>query len=302
MTNFTFDSLWHSLTTMRKWLSSIVAALATLPRTCESSQPNGAITTATIDPIIPVFSPPSLVSNPLQCYDNAQKKLCGYVQNATCTCPAYPTAAGGTDGFYGFDANATRMIGLYNPLGMGGNEMTYTSDGGKNWKIKKFPYPAAFSWNLYPVNGGKGRRNFGGISQGAYIIPSEGNMTDRSWMGKHSATFSFDSSDELQMETTAPITVGLVGLGLIPLPCAYQRSFCINPKQLLGSTPSCAGFKVSRALAPHCIPFPAQASKHLFQTGKSSRWFIAFHSLMRDVIRRGHLHVRLLRTIILATC
>jgi hypothetical protein len=131
------------------------------------------------------------------------------VQNATCKCPGYPTAAGGTDGFYGLDANATHMMGLYNQMGIAGNELTFTSDGGKTWKLKKFTDPAAsFNWNLYPVNGGKARRNFAAISQGAFFHATLGNMTDRSWTGKHSATFSFDDADELQMEVTGPVTVG----------------------------------------------------------------------------------------------
>ena len=72
----------------------------------------------------PTFSAPLLVSAPVQCYDGAQKKLCGYVQNATCKCPGYPTAAGGTDGFYGLDDGAMHMMGLCNQLGMGGNQLT----------------------------------------------------------------------------------------------------------------------------------------------------------------------------------
>ena len=122
----------------------------------------------------PTFSQPLVVSEPVQCYDGGQKKLCGYVQNATCKCPPYPTAAGGTDGFYGLDANATQMMGLYNQLGNQGNELTFTSDGGKTWQLKKFvDWYAAFNWNLYPVTvGGKqARRNFGGISQGRPVQP-----------------------------------------------------------------------------------------------------------------------------------
>ena len=161
----------------------------------------------------PTFSQPLVVSDPVQCYDGGQKKLCGYVQNATCKCPGYPMAAGGTDGFYGLDANATQMMGLYKQLGNQGNELTFTSDGGRTWKLKKFvDWYAAFDWNLYPVTvGGKqARRNFGGISQGSFrsTDPSVGNYTDSSWTGKKSATFSFDSSGELQMSTTGAVTVG----------------------------------------------------------------------------------------------
>ena len=171
----------------------------------------------------PTFSQPLVVSDPVQCYDGGQKKLCGYVQNATCKCPAYPTAAGGTDGFYGLDANATQMMGLYNQLGNQGNELTFTSDGGKSWKLKKFvDWYAAFNWNLYPVTveGGKqARRNFGAISQGSFrsTDPSVGSYTDRSWTGKKSATFSFDSSGELQMSVTGAVTVG-------PLPQAVNNT------------------------------------------------------------------------------
>ena len=76
-----------------------------------------------------VFEPPQLVSAPVQCYDAKQKQLCGYVQNATCKCPGVPMAAGGTDSFYGLDANATTMFGIYGQQGMAGNKLTYTSDG-----------------------------------------------------------------------------------------------------------------------------------------------------------------------------
>ena len=165
----------------------------------------------------PSFSPPPLVSAPVQCYDSTKKQLCGYLQNATCKCPGYPTAAGGTDGFYGLDETATRMIGLYNQFGMGGNELTYTSDGGKTWRLKKFNKPAAsFNWNLYPVAGGTARRNFGAISQGSFRDPAHGSMTDRSWTGHQSATFSFEG-DDVQMNLTGPVTVG-------PMPAAVNNT------------------------------------------------------------------------------
>ena len=109
----------------------------------------------------------------------------------------------------GLDANATKMLGLYNQFGDAGNELTYTADGGKTWRLKSFTDPAAsFNWNLYPVDGGRGRRNFGGISQGSFRHATQGNMTDRSWTGKKSSTFSFDGADQLQMEVSGPVTVG----------------------------------------------------------------------------------------------
>eukprot|EP01043_Picozoa_sp_COSAG02_P027458 COSAG02_NODE_1622_length_11607_cov_6.986097_8_plen_220_part_00 len=170
----------------------------------------------------PSFSPPLLVSAPVQCYDSTKKQLCGYLQNDTCKCPGYPTAAGGTDGFYGLDSNATRMIGLYNQFGMEGNELTYTSDGGKTWRLKKFSEPAAsFDWNLYPVAGGTARRNFGAISQGAFLHGTHGSMTDRSWIGNQSATFSFDG-DELQMDLT-----GAVSVGPMPAPVNHTNGKCV---------------------------------------------------------------------------
>jgi hypothetical protein len=208
---------------------------------------------AAVAPITPAFSPPLLVSAPVQCYDAKQSKLwcatcsalrymyvcarepdtctctahyvvvgSGYVQNATCKCPPYPTAAGGVDGFYGMNGNASQMMGLYNQQGMAGNWITYTNNGGLDWTVKKFNTPvAAFNWNLYPVNGGKGRRNFAGISQGSFLHSTgsapTGSMTDRSWTGTKSATFSFDASGVLQMAETGSVTVG-------PLPQAVNNT------------------------------------------------------------------------------
>ena len=37
-------------------------------------------TATTANAVMPTFSPPLLVSAPVQCYDAAQKKLCGYLQ------------------------------------------------------------------------------------------------------------------------------------------------------------------------------------------------------------------------------
>eukprot|EP01052_Picozoa_sp_SAG31_P041687 SAG31_NODE_6389_length_2035_cov_1.978306_2_plen_203_part_00 len=94
------------------------------------------------------FSSPLLVSAPTQCYlrDN-HSVLCGYLQNATCQCSDVPTAAGGTDGFYGLDGNATRMMGLYSQMGLGGNVLTFTADGGRSWRLKTFAEPfASFDW------------------------------------------------------------------------------------------------------------------------------------------------------------
>lgn len=179
--------------------------------------------------ITPSFSPPLLVSAPVQCYDGKLDKLCGFnasiaeqVANESCKCPPYPTAAGGTDGFYGMNANASQMMGLYNQQGMQGNWITWTNNGGLDWSVKKFNTPvAAFNWNLYPVDGGKGRRNFGGISQGSFRHSTgsapTGSMTDRGWTGTKSATFSFDKNGVLQMATTGAVTVG-------PLPQAVNNT------------------------------------------------------------------------------
>jgi hypothetical protein len=152
------------------------------------------------------FSSPRIVSPPVQCYDASQKQPCGYRQNSTCRCPELPAAA---DSFYGLSANATHMLGVYSEREQGITEITYTSDSGSSWKRKEFSGPlAAFAWNLFPVEGGAGRRTFGGISRGSYRNESLGSVTSRSWTGRQSATYSFDASGELQMQATGPVTVG----------------------------------------------------------------------------------------------
>ena len=158
-----------------------------------------------------VFSPPAVVSAPVPCA-TAAGVGCGFVQNASCKCPTFPLAAGGVDGFYGLDATATRMMGVYDSHGLAGNRLTYTSDGGQTWRIKGFGSPDVFAWNLAPVhanNGSRmGRRSFGGISVGGFNDWHVGSKTDRSWSDKQSATFTFDAAGELQMAATGPVTIG----------------------------------------------------------------------------------------------
>ena len=163
------------------------------------------------------FSPPQVISAPVECFDASQNRRCGYVQTsvATCKCPELPAAA---DSFYAFDSNASRMMGVYSERNKGVVDITYTGDGGSSWKRKNFAgAAAAFGWSTYAVNGGAARRTFGGISLGSFRNRSLGSMTDRSWTSKRSATYSFDSSGELQMEVSGPVTVG-------PLPQAVNQT------------------------------------------------------------------------------
>lgn len=151
------------------------------------------------------FSSPRVVSAPLECYDASQRRPCGYRQNSSCSCPEVPAAA---DSFFGLDANASHMMGVYNEHDEGVTELTYTADG-LSWERKNFSGAAdAFAWNTFAVNGGKARRTFGGISLGSYRNRSRGSMTDRSWTGTQSATYFFDSSGELQVQRSGPVTVG----------------------------------------------------------------------------------------------
>jgi len=126
-----------------------------------------------------------------------------------------PAAA---DSFNGLSTNATHMLGVYSEREPGITEVTYTSDSGRSWKRKEFSGPvAAFAWNTFPVEGGIGRRTFGGISRGSYRNESLGSVTGRSWTGKQSATYTFDESGELQMQVTGAVTVG-------PLPHAVNNT------------------------------------------------------------------------------
>jgi hypothetical protein len=161
------------------------------------------------------FSPPQVVSAPIECFDASQNRRCGYLQNSTCQCPELPAAA---DSFYALDSNASRMMGVYSERNKGIVEITYTANGGSSWKRKNFSgAAAAFDWSTYAVNGGAARRTFGGIGLGSYRNRSLGSMTDRSWTSKRSATYSFDSSGELQVEVTGQVTVG-------PLPHAVNST------------------------------------------------------------------------------
>ena len=161
------------------------------------------------------FSAPRVVSPPVQCYSTPENQSCGYLASATCRCPQIPAAA---DSYYGLDGDGTHMFGVYSEREKGTTEIAYTSDGGESWKLKEFFGPtAAFAWNLYPVEGGSKRRSFGGISLGFYRNHSLGSVTDRGWTSKRSATYGFDTSGELQMQVTGPVTVG-------PLPQAVNNT------------------------------------------------------------------------------
>eukprot|EP01047_Picozoa_sp_COSAG01_P051237 COSAG01_NODE_5262_length_4376_cov_8.338321_1_plen_335_part_00 len=162
------------------------------------------------------FSPPQVVSAPVECFDASQNfRRCGYVQNSTCKCPELPAAA---DSFYALDPNARRMMGVYNEQNKGVLDITYTANGGSSWKRKNFSGAAvAFAWSTYAVDDGAARRTFGGIGLGTYRNQSLGSLTDRSWTSKRSATYSFDSSGELQVKVTGQVTVG-------PLPYAVNNT------------------------------------------------------------------------------
>ena len=160
------------------------------------------------------FSPPQVVSAPIECYDAAQKRPCGYLQSGSCRCPELPAAA---DSFYGLDANASHMMGVYNEHVKGTTELTYTTDG-RSWRRKNFSGTVdAFAWSTYAVDDGKARRTFGGISLGGFRNRSLGSMTDRSWTGRQSATYFFDSAGELQAQPSGQVTVG-------PLPHAVDNT------------------------------------------------------------------------------
>jgi hypothetical protein len=156
---------------------------------------------------LPTFSTPRLVSAPVECFLIAHPNItCGYVPNAECKCPELPGAA---DSYYGLTSDARHMMGIYTRTGLSSNQITYTIDGGESWNLKLFSGPpASYAWNLYPVEHGRARRTFGGISVGVYNNRSLGSKTDRSWSGKQSATFSVDSAGELQMKVTGGVTVG----------------------------------------------------------------------------------------------
>ena len=80
---------------------------------------------------------------------------------------------------------------------------------GKTWRLKVFGDPSqSYNWLLAPVDGGRGRRNLGAISQGSFFSAAHGSYTPTSWTGKQSATFSFDGAGELVAKPSGPVTVG----------------------------------------------------------------------------------------------
>jgi hypothetical protein len=207
------------------------------------------------------FSPPQVVSAPIECFDASQNRRCGYLQNSTCQCPELPAAA---DSFYALDSNASRMMGVYSERNKGIVEITYTANGGSSWKRKNFSgAAAAFDWSTYAVNGGAARRTFGGIGLGSYRNRSLGSMTDRSWTSKRSATYSFDSSGELQVEVTAPsgrcrtLLTPRTGSQTSPLRRSSMagRSSCATAR--CSGRSACTGARVTRSLRPWTGPSTA---------------------------------------------